>query len=308
VDEGNVVDVDQFKTDFECFSHRLPEGSLIVFDKGPNSKKNCDLVTGKGCHYLTAVKDYDYVRKKMKSIDRTRMQYVMTYRTGEKVHVHVEKTNDIIRYFYYDERRAKHDARKREKKIKKTLKEKEEMMKILKEKGLNALKKKLTKEKTVKKQFNDVVVTTKVTVQKRLWKKSDEEIIADLEKDKDLDGFYALESSKELDAKDALQLYRRKDKVEKLISDLKSVCRIRPFRVWKENTVKGAVLVCMVAALFIALAQQTTGLVKKAKKTIVDALKTLTLIVEVDDYGNILGRKYANVTSFLRKLLGLSFG
>ncbi|MBU4266753.1 MAG: IS1634 family transposase [Candidatus Altiarchaeota archaeon] len=308
VEDGNVVDMDQFKKDFEGFSHRLPEGSLIVFDKGPKSEKNCDLVTDKHCHYLTAVKDYKYVRKKMQSIDKTQMQHVMTYKTGENVHVHVEKTNGIYRYFYHDERRAKHDDKKRNKKIKKTLTEKKEMMDTLKEKGVKALKKKLTKKKEITKQLNDVVVTTKITIQKRLWKKTDEEIIADLEKDKDLDGFYALDSSKELDPKDALQLYRRKDKVEKLISDLKSVCQIRPFRVRRENAVKGAVLICMITALFIALAQQTSGLVKKAKKTIVDALKGLTLIVEVDDYGNILGRKYANVTSFLAKLLGLSLG
>jgi len=308
VEEGDVVDVDQFKKDFEGFSHRLPEGSLIVFDKGPKSKKNCDMITDDGFHYLTAVKDYKYVREKMKSIEKTQMQHVMKYKNGKKVFVHHETQEGVHRYFYYDERRAEQDARKREKKIKNALAEKKEMMDTLREKGMKALKKKLTKKKKITKQLNDVVVTAQITIQKRLWKKSDEEIIADFGKDKDLDGFYALESSKELDPKDALQLYRRKDKVEKLISDLKSVCQIRPFRVRRENAVKGAVLICMVAALFIALAQQTSGLVKKAKKTIVDALKGLTLIVELDDYGNILGRKYANVTSFLAKLLGLSFG
>jgi len=107
VDEGNVVDLGQFKKDFEGFSHRLPEGSLIVFDKGPKSKKNCDLVTDKQFHYLTAMKDYKYVREKMQLIDKTQMQHVMTYNTGENVHVHVEKTKGIYHYFYHDERRAK---------------------------------------------------------------------------------------------------------------------------------------------------------------------------------------------------------
>lgn len=308
VEDGDVVDAKQFKKDFEGFRHRLHKGALIVFDKGPKSKKNCEMITDKSYHYLTAVRDYEWVRKKIRSIDRTQMKYVMKYKKGKKIFVLHDTVGDLHHYFYYDERRAEQDARKREKKIKKVLAEKKEMMELLERKGIKALKRKLTKKKKVTKQLNDTIVTTQVTIQKRLWKKSDEEIIAELEKDKDLDGFYVLESSKELNPKEAIQTYRRKDKVEKLISDLKSVCQIRPFRVWKENTVKGAVLICMVAALFITLAQQTSGLIKKAKKTIVDALKTLTLIVEFDDFGNILSRKYANVTSFLAKLLGLSFG
>jgi transposase len=308
VEDGDVVDVKQFKKDFKGFEHRLPKGALIVFDKGAKSDENCRMTMDHGYHYLTAVKDYNWLREKIRSINKAEMTYVMRYKTGKKVFVHREKVNEIYRYFYYDERRAEQDVRGRGEKIKKVLAEKKEMMELMKKRGVNALKRKLTSRKKVTKELNDAIVTTQITIQKRLWKKGDEEIIAELEKDKDLDGFYALESSKKLDSKDALQTYRRKDKVEKLISDLKSVHQIRPFRVWKENAVRGAVLICMIAALFITLAQQTSGLVKKAKKTIVNALKTLTLVIELDNLGRVVSRKYANMTDFLTKSLGLSLG
>jgi len=308
VEKGDIVDVKQFKKDFEGFKHRLPEGALIVFNKGAKSKKNCDMITDDGYHYLTAVKDYNWVGEKIRSINRAEMRYVMDYKKGKKVFVYREEINGVYRYFYYDERRAEQDAKKREEKIKQALAEKKEMMDLLKKKGVKALKRKLTKRKKISKELNDTIVTTQITIQKRLWKKSDKEIIAELEKDKDLDGFYVLESSKGLSPKDALQIYRRKDKVEKLVSDLKSVHQIRPFRVWTENAVRGAVLICMIATLFIGLAQQIVGLVKKAKKTITDKLKSLTLVIELDDFGRVVSRKYANMTDFLAKLLGLSFG
>lgn len=43
--------------------------------------------------------------------------------------------------------------------------------------------------------------------------------------------------------------------------------------------------------LFVSLAQQIAGFVKKAKKTIIDKLKSLTLVVEFDDFGKIISRK-----------------
>lgn len=307
VEDGGVVDVKQFKKDFKGFEDRLPKGALMVFDKGAKSKDNEDMIVAASHHYLTAVKDCEWLRKKIRSVERSSMRKVLKYKTGEWVFVHPDVNKGVYLYIYYDERRAKQDAKKREKRIREILEEKEEMTRLLKEKGIKALKK-LTRKEEVNKQLNDAIVTTQITIQKMLWKKSDEEITAELEKDKYLDGFYTLESSKKLDPRNALKIYRRKDKVEKLISDIKSVHQIRPFRVWKENTVKGAVLICMIATLFITLAQQTSGLVKKAKKTIVNALKTLTLVIELDNLGRVVSRKYANMTDFLSKLLGLSFG
>ena len=187
-----------------------------------------------------------------------------------------------------------------------TLKEKEKLTKKMQEKGPKALIKK--KRKKVTKELNDVVITTEVVIQKRLNKKTDEEIIAELEADKDLDGFFALESSRNLKPKNALRLYRRKDKIEKLISDLKNVHKIRPFRVWTNDAIKGAMLICMIATLFIGLLQQAMCCLRRTKKTVVDRLRRLTRVIKFDDFGNIIWKEFANLTPFLRKFLGLSLG
>ena len=60
---------------------------------------------------------YPWINDKMSSLDKTGMKEMMTYKTGERVFAHVEKRNDEFLYIYYDERRAKSDASKREKKI-----------------------------------------------------------------------------------------------------------------------------------------------------------------------------------------------
>ena len=307
VENGNLVDAPHFRKDYKAIEPRLPKDALIVFDKGAKSKGNCKLIRESGHDYLSAIKDTAELRAKIEQIDKNSMLELFQYETGDKVFGYWNRNSEgVYGYIYYDERRAKKDAKKRQKKIKKLLKEKEELTKKIQEKGAKALTKK--KRKKVTKELNDVVITTEVTIQKRLAKKSDEEIIVELEADKDLDGIFTLESSRNLKPKSALRLYRRKDKIEKLISDLKNVHMIRPFRVWTDNAIKGAILICMIATLFVGLLQQALDCLRNTKKTVVEHLKHLTLIIEFDNLGNIAWKKLGNVTKFLSRFLNLSPG
>lgn len=103
----------------------------MVFDKGAKSKDNEDMIVAARCHYLTAVKDYEWLRKKIQSVERSSMKRVLKYKTGERVFVHPEENKGVYLYIYYDERRAKQDAKKREKRIREILEEKEEMTSAL---------------------------------------------------------------------------------------------------------------------------------------------------------------------------------
>jgi len=47
VEEGNLLDLEQFQKDFEKIQDRIPVGSLIVFDKGANTAENLKRVTEK---------------------------------------------------------------------------------------------------------------------------------------------------------------------------------------------------------------------------------------------------------------------
>lgn len=268
---------------------RLPKTALMIFDKGANSKENGELIRNSGRDYLTAIKNTTELRERLKQVDKSLMVELFSYKTGDKVFAWWKKRDDVYDFFYFDERKAKREAKK-----------------IL-GKGAKGLRR-LTKRKKVTKELNNVIVTTEVTIQNRLIKKTDEELWAELVKDKDLDGFFALESSRRLKPKSALRFYRRKDKIEKLICDLKNVHRIRPFRVWTDNAVKGAALICMIATLFVGLCQQAMGVVGKTKKTLLDRLRRLTLVITCDAFGMFISKKFANVTKFLEKFMNLSFG
>ena len=308
VEEGNVADVNHFQKDFERYKTKLPKGALIVIDKGAISNENFKMIQGESCHYLTACKNYESLRKAIRSVDKSKMKKIKVDKKGKKTLVLKKKVGDIYRYIYYDDKRAENDVAQRTKEINKILAEKRKLTDIYEKKGTKALRKKLTKKKSTRKELKGVIVTQNITIQKRLVKKSDEEIKGVYEKDKDLDGFFALESSKKLDPLYALETYRRKDVVEKMISDLKSTLRMRPFRVWNDDEVKGAVLISMIIALFLGLAKDDAGFENKTRKTIIEWLKNLTLVVIFDKVGNIINKSYANVTNILLKLLDLPSG
>lgn len=304
IEEGNLVDMKHFRKDYSAFKEKLPKDTLMVFDKGAKSKGNCKMILENGDDYLSAIKNTAELRKKIKKVGKDSMMELSRYESGDKVFGYWKKCGEVYEYLYYDEKKAKKDIKKRQKKINKILENREEMIKKIRKKGFKALRKK----KRTSVELNDSVVTTEITIQKRLNKKSDDEIIAELEADKYLDGFFALESSRNLKPKSALRLYRRKDKVEKLISDLKSVHKIRPFRVWNDDSVKGAALICMIATLFVGLIQLAMNCTRKTKKTILDRMRRLTLVVSFDDLGNIIWKRFANVGAFLVKFMNFSFG
>ena len=80
------------------------------------------------------------------------------------------------------------------------------MIKKIRKNGFKALTKK--KRKTF--ELNDSVVTTEITIQERLVKKTTEEITTELEADKYLEGFFALESSRNLKPKNAFSSLQEK--------------------------------------------------------------------------------------------------
>jgi transposase len=279
----------------------------VIFDKGASSKGNGELIRNSGRDYLTAIKNTAELRERLKQVDKSVMTEVFRYKSGDRVLAWWQRRGDMYEYLYFDERKAKKDMETRERRIKKILAEKEELAAKIKNKGEKGLRR-LTKRKRVTKELNDAIVTTEVTIQKRLINKTDEEIRTDQEKERYLDGSFCLESSRNLSPKRALSLYRKKDRIEKLIADLKNVHRIRPFRVWTDNAVTGAVLICMIATLFVGLCQQAMGVVGKTKKTLLDRVRRLTLVVTRDAFGAIVSMRFANLTKFMEKFLNLSFG
>ena len=67
-------------------------------------------------------------------------------------------------------------------------------------------------------------------------------------------GIFKLESSEQLTPLEALNRYRSRATVEHLIHSLKRVTGLKPLRVWKENSIRGAMLLALLAETAIAMA------------------------------------------------------
>lgn len=52
---------------------------------------------------------------------------------------------------------------------------------------------------------------------------------------------------------EALQTYRKKDSIEKIINFLKNEIEIKPLRVWTDDSIYGAMIIGFIAQLFISL-------------------------------------------------------
>ncbi|OYT53925.1 MAG: hypothetical protein B6U72_04430 [Candidatus Altiarchaeales archaeon ex4484_2] len=183
---------------------------MVSFDKGVKSKGNCELILSSGRDHLPAVKNSAELRERITKVDEDMMLELLRYEGGDRVLGWWKKQGRVYEYIYFDERRARKDSEKRARKIKQVLAEKEKLAEKIRQKGVKALKW-MTRRKKITKELNNRVITTEVTVQRRLTRKTDEEIIAELEGDQNLDGFFALESSRNLKPKNALRLCRRKD-------------------------------------------------------------------------------------------------
>ena len=131
--------------------------------------------------------------------------------------------------------------------------------------------------------FRNALVDVKYFVQTRLHKMSEKEAVEYLYLDSlnGREGFFCLKSSEDLTLREALDTYRKKDSIEKLIHSLKNEIEIKPVRVWSENSVYGALLIGFLAQLVISLLRYLhVELKHTCTKFIKKSLTNLTVTVE----------------------------
>lgn len=302
--EGNVQDAPHFRNDFARLRKVLPKGALIIFDKGADCKENRASILNEECHFLTAEKMHGPLKRRIEKIDESKMQEVGQHKDGKKIYAYEWLDENLHYTLYLDERKFASDREKCERNVAKALKEYEKIEQLLAKRGTKAVQKKLSKKIKRVSKTCEYIIQQNISVQKRLAPKKD--LLTSLEKDSDMDGKFVLVSSKKINPKKKLRLYRKKDAIEKMISDIKSVMNLRPFRVWNEDEVRGCVLLKIIAILMIAILQmENEELQNTSKSTIVNMLKNLTVVIKTD-YGGVkttLG--YANTTEILVKILNL---
>jgi len=267
VNKGNMNDQTHFQKTFEQVQRHLQKNSLVVFDKGANSKDNIALIEAEQLKYLTAKKLNASDDKRIKvfkktsknCLDKKKGLYGIKYKTSSKTD-----------YFFYSEQLYKEQYASRLRKVKRQLEQ------------AKAIQKSKNKGKTLPTRYriNNVLIDITYEFQTKLETISDDEAIKLLEKKivTGREGFFCLMSTKNLTLRKALEIYRKKDSIEKIFDSLKNEIEIKPVRVWSENSIYGVLLVGFIAQLFMSLIRYDIPELKTTSvKFIKNSLMNLTV-------------------------------
>jgi len=242
VEPGNLHDQKHFRKTYQQVNKRLKQGSLVVFDKGAHSIDNTALIIADDMQYLTA-------RKLNTSDDKiiTKFREYSPELIDQENGIHGLKIvkPSSVNYFYFSEKLQREQLDSRARKVMRQMQEAKEIQQSI------------DKNKKLPKRFriNNVLVDVSYSLQTKLMKLDDQEAIKLLEEHliTGREGFFCLKSSKNLTLKQALQTYRKKDSIEKIINSLKNEIEIKPLRVWSDASIYGAIIIGFIAQLLISL-------------------------------------------------------
>jgi len=273
--EGNTNDQNHFQTTFNQVKDKLEVDSLLVFDKGANSKENLNSVIAAKMKFLTAKKLNSSDDKIIKEFWNQKPVLINSEQGiyGLKIHF-PSRTN----YFFFSEKLKRENLESAMRKAQRQLKEAQDI-------ELASLK-----GKALPKRFriNNVLVNAKIEYQTKLKELSELQAF-ELVRNASItgrEGFFCLTSSENLTLKEALTIYREKDSVEKIIHSLKNEINIKPLRVWSDNGIKGALIIGFIAQLIISLIKYDEPELKNfSTKFIKISLSNLTVTIEKPRFG-----------------------
>ncbi len=273
VAEGNKLDKQHFELTFKRTLKALDLGSLIVMDKGANTKENKALILDKKHHYLCAASLSVKVDEQIKAFNKARAVEVED-KKGQKTYCQTYEANNEFGYLYFSEKLYAD-----------CIKRKRSLAQKLASEGKEIEERLLSKRKKKKKLRNtpSYLVEDRAELQQRL-KRMSQEKLADLLFQQSIDGregFFLLKSSKNLTPKEALTTYRSRDAIEKLMDSIKNTVQIKPVRVWTSEAIRGAILIGFIAQLILDLFQYDNPDFRKFReKTVLHSLRNLTVTIE----------------------------
>ena len=217
IQQGNMNDQTHFKQTFLQVCEKLKENSLVVFDKGGQSKDNTDLVLAHKMKYLSAKKlnksDDKRIKRFVKSAENCIDPIHGVY--GEMITY--PSRND---YFFFSEQLQKDQIEAKLRLAEKKLSEAKEIQ--------NAI----NKGRSLPKRFtiNNPLIEIKYTFQTKLSRLTEEQAkkIVQEATITGREGFFSLVSSEKLTLLEALKIYRMKDSIEKIFQSLKNDIDIKP--------------------------------------------------------------------------------
>jgi len=269
---GNLNDQKHFKSTFEQVCPVLRDGSMIVFDKGSQSKDNIDLVFAHKMKYLSA--------KKLNLSDDKRIKsFVPSIRNcvdpEKNIYGEIIEYPSRTDYFFFSKQLQQDQIEAKLRFAERKLEEAKEIEHALR-KGRSLPKKFLLSNPLVKITY---------TYQTRLSELNDEQArkLVQAASITGREGFFCLVSSEKLTLQEALEIYRMKDAIEKLFQSLKNDIDIKPLRVWTTKSLCGAILIGFLAQLIISLIRYDyEALCNVAPKFIKISLMNLTVTIEIE--------------------------
>lgn len=188
VNAGNTNDQKHFNDTYGQVKRKLKKGSLVVFDKGADSKGNTDAVLNDKMKYLTAKKLNKSDDKRIKAFDKSKAELVDA---GRKVYgIKYEKPNSID-YFYFSEALKKEQLESKKRRAMRKYLEAKEIQESIDN------NRKLPKKFRIDNELVDVTYT----YQTKLKELSEEEAIK-LVKSAEItgrEGFFCIKSSENLE-------------------------------------------------------------------------------------------------------------
>lgn len=261
IQNGNVQDKKHFQFMLKTSEAVLPEGSLLIFDTGGNTKENKHQVCEKKFHYLTL---------KAKKIV-TYKKAIEYFNNGKKVNVIINnisydcvtyKIDDETNFVFFSEKLKDEQLALKERKFKREL-----------EKNKSILKKTKTGKEIDEFLTQEGVVTTKGILQTTLDEVKNPYLNS-------LEGFFILESDVNIEPERALALYKDKDKAEKFFRSLKEGMELRPMRHWSKDAIIGYILIIFLTNFLINLTLlRAKDTVIKNTKLLKKYLRKLTLVI-----------------------------
>lgn len=270
VNKGNLHDTKHFVDTYEQIKRKLKSGSLVIFDKGANSKDNLDLILADKMKYLTSKKLNTSDDKRIKEFDKSKAELI----DAEKGIYGIKYVKpSSIDYFYFSETLQKDQLKSQARRALQKLQEAKEIQNSIDN----------NRQLPMKFRINNVLIDITYSYQTRLGELTDDEALKLVENAiiTGREGFFCIKSSENLTLQQALQTYRKKDSIEKIFNSLKNEIEIKPLRVWSDNSIYGALIIGFIAQLFISLIRYEFKKLKNiSTKFIKNSLMNLTVTVK----------------------------
>ncbi len=270
VREGNILDTTHFNDTYQQIRGKLKEGSRIVFDKGAHSKDNVEAILVDKMKYLSAKKLNISDDKRIKNFNKSKAELIDL---EDRVYGIKFVKPSRIDYFYFSEKLKKNQLKSKKRHALRKYEEAKEIQASIDNK--RGLPKRF--------QINNELVDITYTYQTKLKELNEKEALK-LVKSAAIngrEGFFCLVSNEDLTLKEALETYRKKDSIEKIINSMKNEIEIKPLRVWTDSSIYGALIIGFLAQLIISLIRyEYEELKHTSTKFIKKSLMNLTVTVE----------------------------